>query len=135
MSQMTIINQPNLRIERNTGSEGPAYDPYHYEEWEFERNGNTIELHNGGLVQWMEINGKRYDDVRDEAMEDLFKEYTGFTFHMWMLFLRKLEAAKWRKHWGHDVVEVSGYPGEHFTICNTCDGKMLSSFFDISEVE
>lgn len=131
----TIVDQPNLRITNCGGTEGPAHDPYSWAEYTIERGGNSITYHYG-LGEWLEFelgdSGKtRVDQPQD--VDQFFSIVTGFTFSEWQDFLRRMEKAKYRAHREHDVVEVNGYPGEHFTFCNTCD-KTLDSRFNINAV-
>ncbi len=42
------------KLHHRSGSEGPHYDPYHYDEWEVTRLGRTVTIHSG-LANWVEI--------------------------------------------------------------------------------
>jgi hypothetical protein len=49
--QRELIRNPKLRFSLKTGSEGPAYDPYHYDEYTIQKNDTCLTLHLG-LGQW-----------------------------------------------------------------------------------
>jgi hypothetical protein len=136
--KQTLIHQPNLSITRATGAEGPHHDPYHFEEFTVQRHGNTVTSHLG-LAEWIKFKShgeKKYriaEHMDGRAMEEVFRALTGFTASEWQSFLRKLEKAKAKVHRYHDVQNVSGYPGEHFVYCRTCDA-VLDSWFNESAV-
>lgn len=134
MSQRTLISQPGLQIERVTGTEGPRHDPYSYEEWIFDRGHGEVVYH-VGLSEWIEYRGERHDQPTDALVVAAFLQATQYTFSEWQKFLGLAEASRYRRHRGHDVRSESGYPGEHFTVCHTCGGEHIDSYFSIGEVE
>lgn len=129
--QRTIICQPGLEISIFTGTEGPRHDPYSFQELTIERDGMAFMVHEG-LQHFMEVNGDRVHNPFD--VNESCRAITGADLKGWHKAIDKLEAHRRNEHRGHDVVDMAGYPGEHFCICNTCGGKVLDSSFDINAV-
>lgn len=93
-------------INMRSGSEGPAYDPYGYQEVIFSecyydgkglRNDVVVTFHGGGLLQWLEVNHnsksyrfdgfdfpgtERFDEVdrlEYETLNNIFIDWTGMS--------------------------------------------------------
>jgi hypothetical protein len=133
MSQKTFINQPGLTVALRTGSEGPRHDPYHYEEWTIRRSGYRGLTYHTGLTSWVKYrNGKIWThcDGDRELLDVTFRTHTGFTFAEWRDIVAAVERHRYRRHRRHDVRQERGYPGEHFTICHTCGGEVIDSYFN-----
>jgi hypothetical protein len=132
MSHAVLVSQPNLRIERRTGSEGPRHDPYHYDEWTIRRDGFRGIVYHDGLSEWIRYSNGKIFTIREgdhELAEIAFRRCTGYTMPEWTRAIALLERSRSRRHRNHDVREESGYPGEHFTFCHTCD-VVIDSYFN-----
>ncbi len=58
-------------ITRRSGTEGPSYDPYGWEEYTIERNGKEATIRISGLASWLEIDGERFQEFDVEVDADL----------------------------------------------------------------
>ena len=123
-------------VKLQSGSEGPPHDPYHFDEMTVERQNGKITIHLG-LGMWCRYNGHKVEG--EEESSQLFEAIVGMPWHVVLKSLRTLEARKakalWLKH-RHcpgDARRVSGYPGEHFTLCGC--GEVINYSFNRSEVE
>jgi hypothetical protein len=116
------------------GTEGPRHDPYSYTEFTVQRqDGRTVTLHTG-LGIWAETEA----GVKCRELEALalFERCAGITLHAAERAVRALQARRYRRHkCGLTYLEsVSGYPGEHLTVCGRC-GEVIDYHFNIGEVE
>ncbi len=131
MERATMQTAGGTRIQQTTGSEGPHYDPYSFEEWTVNRGGNTYVLHLG-LAVWYEVNGVRTHQ-HDEASVENFERAVG-------LSLDVIQNGYWRarsrcKKCGSSRLEASdGYPGETLYICQKC-GQICYCDFNRSAIE
>ena len=128
--QIFMFNTPSLQVMSNTGSEGPSYDPYSYRELSVTFRGTHVVLHDGSLVNWIEVDGTRHD-IHDEACRNEFEAILGFTpenLDRW--YYRKISRCPCGSKSFHDV---AGYPGESFIICDSC-GKVRASSFNESAI-
>jgi hypothetical protein len=140
MTEQTLINHPRLRVRRVTGSEGPAHDPYAYEELHaFDARGNKVVLHQG-LGTWFEVNGTKlgregfasYDSYEKEC-RTMFETCCGYTIDQIERMHRKLHERCLKC--GHKEFHCEyGFPGETLLVCANC-GHISSSYFSRSAIE
>lgn len=130
--QHQMINHPRLSVLQVTGSEGPNYDPYHYEKYYIKTPKGCIVIHIG-LAVFVKIGSQRVD-ARGKDYNNAFAwvdrwllEEVGFTLKQ---LNRIAEKAKARCPMGgyHDVSEKHGYPGESLFICGKCN-KVVDTYF------
>ena len=125
--------------ERKSGTEGPAYDPYHYEEFHINVNDKEIVLHLG-LGEWMTVNNERVwakmqgDVVLNEKLEEL----TGMTLHNLEQLLNRKENPTHCHDCGRrltwkSVGSMGGMYGESFDICIKCKA-IVGYHFDESAI-
>jgi hypothetical protein len=137
-------------ISRHTGSEGPAHDPYHFEEIEVVRqDGRWVKAHLG-LSTWVKtsegLTGGAPLTRHPSSSEQHAMSYVAYTFER-VAGISLPTAARvvmnapvraWRAHAkrcdGREVRTESGYPGETFFVCGKC-GDVIESHFDRSAVE
>lgn len=127
--QTTLINTPKLFVHMKTGSEGSSHDPYSYEELYMQANGHKITMHYG-LAYWCEIDDEKIIPVGDaycdpHHFDKQIKKLIGYTPEQLRRFSRKAKESKANeecpKGGFHSFEEMSGYPGEHFTMCSKCN--------------
>lgn len=120
----------SIRVKQ--GLEGPREDPYGFTEITFWHRGGKTAVHAGGLVEWVEHNGRRWDgpDVRAS-----FAAIVGISSDR----LLKIHAElPWRRHHAkcperRDFHCSPGMPGETLTICGRCR-DVVRCDFNIGEV-
>ncbi|MCI0564545.1 MAG: hypothetical protein MN733_39260, partial [Nitrososphaera sp.] len=54
MNTTTLINHPRLKVTLKSGSEGPKYDPYHYDEYTITSPKDELLVHDG-FSQYIKI--------------------------------------------------------------------------------
>lgn len=136
MGTGSLIDSPNLKVWKTTGTEGPAHDPYLFEEYEIRRYGSTYTIH-AGLSVWARLDrGDKHvmfnpNEKRNNLSESQFVDFVakwacGYTLTQLERFSRK---AKSRCRCGSRSFErVAGYPGEHMTACRKCHSIVASTF-------
>jgi hypothetical protein len=114
------------------GTEGPSHDPYAYEEWHIEKNGQKIVGH-FGLAEWVEVDGKMVARNGDQPLTPaiVFQDLIGVSFKV-------LEKAYHRMRTtckcGCRITQsMAGFPGESFNVCVKC-GDIVSTDFHLSEI-
>lgn len=126
------------RIEIRSGSEGPNFDPYHYDEITVTRaDGRKATIHRG-LAEWM-----RYWDGRFERhfhdsyaiLRSKFEACVGCTPEEAERTFHRLKERRITHHacGMRHIKSVDGYPGETFMLCDKC-GDILDSSFDHSAI-
>src|SRR5687767_7330885 len=117
----TLINHPKLQVVRRTGSEGPKFDPYSFEELDVTTPHNTATLH-FGLGDWGTINGKRLElrgfDEKEGLKflrEDFLRSITGFTLTQIERIAHRLKE-RCPKCGSRDFEQQDGFPGEYFIV-------------------
>lgn len=136
----TAISHQRLTVNVSTGCEGPRHDPYSYTETEVVVPGATVLLHEG-LGTWMKVNGEKVEAPKDLShderekwlREEAFPDATGFTKAQLERIANRL-SSRCRKCGGKSFHTESGYPGEHFDVCDSC-GHIQNTSFSISDVE
>lgn len=121
------------RLSLVQGSEGPKYDPYHYDEWTVTRvHDNTsmvIVLHTG-LVEWVSLNGVK--DTSGASPYEVFTAGTNIPCHLleeiYYRMRHTCRACGCKK-----THTESGFPGESFNVCDRC-GDIVSHNFHESEI-
>jgi hypothetical protein len=137
MTQFTLINHPKLQAWIRTGSEGPHHDPYGYEELTVKTQKHKVTIHEG-LACFVVVDGKRINATRktyenfSKVSNRLLSMRTGFTKHQLERIHRK---SKRQCPLGgrHETINMNGYPGEHFQVCQKCD-KIVDSYFNESAI-
>lgn len=124
-------------ITRKTGSEGPPYDPYHYEELTITRSdGRKVTIH-VGLAEWIDyFNGcttRRFEDSC-QILASKFEAVMGISLKTALRIPQQLLARRLNLHRKHDAEWVEGFPGETLLYCKTC-GTVIDSCFNVSAVE
>jgi hypothetical protein len=122
------------RIEIKTGSEGPAHDPYGWEEVTATRSdGTTVTIHEG-LVNWVSINGvKQWPENHDwKACARIFAGVAGISLDAARKAHERIMTVC-SKCGGTDLRSVAGHPGETLNICRRCD-NVVSCDFDESAI-
>lgn len=105
-------------IDIRSGTEGPAYDPYHWDEITVKTKGREVCFHLG-LAVWMTIDG--LDVLNDE--EDLFpifKELTGMSVTQAFKYFYRYRS-RCQKCGSRSFEWRNGYPGEQMKMCTECD--------------
>ncbi len=120
------------KIRHRTGSEGPEFDLYAFDEWTVERNGETTKIHLG-LAQWVQVNNGIREQYREPVLAvDRFAALVGFPFHV--ITSAYFEQQSRCQHCGcKQMDEVDGYPGETLSVCVAC-GEIAHCDFDESAV-
>lgn len=114
------------QMQLHTGAEGPAYDPYHFDELTVKRPSGTTVIH-AGLGTWCEYkanDGRKFKVTDEVSAFSLFEATVGISFNRAMRAHRyvkdvlpyKLHA----KRCGGVMQCVDGYPGETMDYCNKC---------------
>jgi hypothetical protein len=135
--QTTLINHPKLQVWMRTGSEGPRHDPYSYGELTVKTPKHKVMIHEG-LACFVVVDGKRSDATRktydkfSKVSDRLLKRWTGYTRKQIGRIHRK---SKEQCPFGgrHETIDMSGFPGEHFQVCQKCD-KIVDSYFNESAI-
>lgn len=130
----SLINSPNLRVFRRTGTEGPEHDLYCYVEYEIRKVGGlTLTVHEG-LTVWVLHEGLRThlrphgdeDGVSRSRLDAFVKIVCGYTLDQLERFSRK---ARSRCRCGSKhFEEIHGYPGEALVACLRCHRIAYSTF-------
>lgn len=133
--QTTMINTPNLKVSLSTGTEGPSYDPYSYDELTAETPKGTLVVHLG-LAEWSEFNGIRFEHYNEGDWADAaLVAHTGYTWRQLERFAsRKNQYCPATANHRHNPYSMAGFPGETFEVCAAC-GQMLNSYFSRSAIE
>lgn len=116
-----------------SGTEGPRYDPYAFDELHIERGSKLIVVHQG-IGDWVDIDGVRHW-VSGRAGADLVvKNAVGYTATQLLRYRRKADEARTRVHRAHGGVEWrSGFPGEALCLCRC--GAVIDTTFNRSAIE
>jgi len=129
------MSKGGTKLMFNTGSEGPKYDPYHYEELTVVRNGKMVTLHLG-LGDWLEVDGKKVSkyEYGGEGMspEEKFEILTGMNTDEFMKYYQVIHNTC-KKCGCRDNYPMSGFPGETFNVCAKC-GEIVSSDFNMGAI-
>lgn len=137
-ARTTLLNHPNIVVLMSGGIEGPAHDPYGYEEVTVRTPKVVLTFHQG-LGDWVvynttpiELKGFSESERSSFIRNELVKQVTGYTMTQLERFARKRSE---RCHnCGSKRFEcVSGMPGETFTICSECK-EVADTCFDLSAV-
>lgn len=100
-------------ISHSSGTEGPSYDPYGWDEWEVSRNGRTACLRLG-LGCWLELDGRskvhewEAANGLDELM-DAFAAHVGLTFQDVMEFAGMCEQRRYENDPYYGMDSIRGY--------------------------
>lgn len=142
----TVINHPRLCMSIRTGSEGPRHDPYSYTETTIQTDGGEVLIHEG-LGEYVKVDGKMVElpswlnglnwDTK-EMVERLWREHiveqiTGYSRKQLDRIQRRLES-HCKRCGGKRFHCEEGYPGESFTVCDTCN-NVNNTYFYLSAVE
>lgn len=124
------------KIRMESGSEGPAHDPYHWERVTVSRPDCEVSLRTGALsAPVLEIDGLRVEYGHDDGDEAkairAFEAIAGLPYHR--LVDAYHEARSRCRCGGRATVSERGYPGETFNCCERC-GEIVSSDFDESAI-
>lgn len=111
----------NIQIQ--TGSEGPRHDPYGYTETTVTRSGGDVVTLHEGLGEWVEVNGKRFD----QSCYEIFEHVAGITPRIAeRVYDRRRSTCQ--NCGSRDLGAKRGYPGETFYICMRCDNIVHVDF-------
>ena len=133
MIQTHCVSTPRFDITKESGHEGPRYDPYSYHEFRVKFKSELqlpdIVLHEG-LCDWIKI-GKTI--IPDNKPRQVFAKILGFSTDELLRWERRL---KDRCHsCGTKQLEcIAGYPGEFFTVCTSC-GCIIETEFCSKYIE
>jgi len=121
-----------VKLSFKTGSEGPAHDPYGYDEMTVTLNNGVVVLYHRGLGSWLEVTFPDCKPIRhdghDSAIYHRFVSIVGYEPRD----LEKFEArrlSRCRQCGCRRTTSESGYPGESFEVCIKC-GNVVSSDFN-----
>lgn len=123
------------KIVIKTGTEGPRFDPYHFDEMIVTRpDGSWVKVHDG-LSTWIET----HDGIKchdEKQVFKIFEQRVGVTYDRAMMAYHSLP---WRRAKAHacgnkHIEEVGGYPGESFTICSKCKA-VFDYHFNIGAIQ
>lgn len=124
------------KVTLKAGNEGPKSDPYHYDEWRVERNGNVIVGH-FGLAVWVKLNGVTKSDPSDPSLYDnpesekYFESLIGVT----ILVLEKAYQrgrSRCKKCGRTRLIGSRGYPGETLWLCAQCSKVVTCDFNELA---
>lgn len=131
-------------LDRRTGSEGPSYDPYQYDEITVTTKFSTgeqrhITIHTG-LGEWLKVN-----DVEVPIEADFNDHHTmfcatverevGISLGRLMSIVNKLEyPSKCPKCGSKHFNYYEGYVGETITFCANCEA-FINNNFHVSMIE
>ncbi len=129
------MSHVNLR----SGSEGPSFDPYHFDEITVDRpNGDVVTIHQG-LAEWCKVErgGRTVFEVEGGGpSRTLFEAYVGCSPSIVERAYHSLPGRRMKAHAcrPRSFLDVGGFPGESLTICNHC-GEVVDYSFDRGAVE
>ena len=118
--------QSGTKVRVRHGSEGPAWDPYSFEEVTIWRHGKeyTIRL---GLGVWIQRGATRkgrasYESWSEEEMIALFTEWTGASPWQWLAWHERASHPRRCRRCGRPNEWLGdGYVGEGVYGCTKCD--------------
>jgi len=133
IDRQKTIKIDEYEIELSTGSEGPDFDPYSFQEIEITSSDVKLTCHSG-LGLWIKTADKEttYREY-DEMIVDLV---TILGFDPWAKIEEYQDRPKECKcKSGEQELEwIDGYPGEHFLMCKKCK-EIVDTEFCLSEIE
>jgi hypothetical protein len=137
--QTTLISHPRLNVRIKTGTEGPAHDPYAYEETTITSPKGKLTLH-FGLSTWavhnrIPLTFRNFTEEQEVIFlkEELPRQHCGYTVNQ-LLRIARRRLERCRKCGSPHYEFARGYPGERLTVCTTC-GEVLDSYFCRTEIE
>ena len=135
MSISTYTLDNEWKVVHKTGTEGPHYDPYSYDQYTLFVKGEHVLTIHLGLGDWIKDKDDNKIANNYTECEEAFKDKTGMTL---IEFLEKIEEASHItvcKYCGSEnVAWVDGFPGESLLQCQECY-KILDSHVNLSEIE
>jgi hypothetical protein len=130
------MEKPRIEVQYKSGCEGPAHDPYGYDEF-FAVVDDTDYLLHDGLAQWLKITkGSSCVELTPnnypESIIDVFEKIVGRTLAD--IYKEYMDTPVFCKdHPDAETEEKEGYPGESFSCCSVC-GRVVDSHFNESAV-
>lgn len=128
------MNGTKIRI--SSGSEGPSYDPYHYDDITVTRMGREVTLHLG-LGCYLEVDGKVIMSEGNEfPSERIVKEFelrTGLNPNTAMKYHQILRS-RCSECGCKRTTSHFGYVGETILVCDRC-GNFVSDNFHMGMIE
>ena len=119
-------------IDLRNGTEGPRHDPYSFTEITVHGRAGEVTIH-AGLANWLRHNDKLITGEEKAAL--MFEKLTGLAPWTAEKIYHNLPLRRHRAKCDSLIFEeVSGYPGETFTICTKCR-DVVDSHFNRSAVE
>lgn len=135
--QELLINHPRLIVHRRTGEEGPRHDPYHFEELSVTtpsgktiiRSGIGVKLTHNGQEVHAPFNIGSWEKREAWLLSEGFTNLAGISQKAIARITRRLKS-RCHKCGGRNFHEAKGYPGEYFTVCDSCGHINGSQFFE-----
>jgi hypothetical protein len=138
MSTSCLINSARLKVWKHSGTEGPRFDPYGYDQYEIHRKGRASLTVHLGLDNWAQLGkqkrrslfgqgkGRERYELDKRRLDAVVERACGYTLAQLERFARK---ARSRCPCGSkSFEEACGYPGEHVTMCAECHRVMSVTF-------
>lgn len=127
----------NTVISKRTGTEGPSYDPYHYDEITVERGFNKITYHSGlqafVIVEDIGSNPIKIETSNKEKINEIFVQNIGHELDDILKALHKIKSLKKCRQCGSKKLEsMGGFAGESFTMCH--NGHVIDYDFNINAI-
>lgn len=120
-----------IEFSFRSGTEGPRYDPYGWNEICAEKNGKVYVLHMG-LAQWLSIDGTHQQDIPFDDVSSKFEEIIGMKIED-IMQQNYSERSRCPKCGCEELENQDGYPGEHFVVCSKCK-EIVDTIFHESEI-
>jgi hypothetical protein len=141
MVEISTKTRKLTRLSKVTGTEGPSYDPYHYEEITIQRgeeNEFKVVYHHGGLVDYLKvtINGETeiiHDTIDNLDFEQKFYEIVGLSLNdIYKALNIKENPKKCRICGSKKWFDAGGFPGESITLCH--NGHVVDYYFNMGAI-
>ena len=114
----------NTTVHHKTGSEGPHWDPYGYEEWTVVRNGKKIVFHHG-LGDWVKIDGVMSPSNDADVIKE-FEAAVGISIGSLERVYRRIHSPNRCPSCTSKKLKcVCGYHYESMVVCDKC-GTIVS---------
>ena len=109
------------KLSHKSGTEGPNWDPYSFDELNLVKSDGTNIVMHMGLIESVKVNGKEIHS--GEGTDKVIEEITGMYFDKWMKIHYKLNEPPNRcPHCNGKHFEFhSGYVGESMQVCSDCN--------------
>lgn len=134
----TTVKTTSGYVSLTTGTEGPKYDPYHYDEFTVVYQGveARIRCGLGTIVQIAGIRIEGTEQYKQDLLDKWLTTMTGLSLTQWQKWLDRAterRRCKCRKCNSRNLEWMGGYPGEEMLICQDCNA-VVDTEVDISSL-